>query len=124
MAVRCPAGQDITIRFDYMTPGLIAGLWMTGGFAVLFLLYLLWIRLDKRRHPEHYEKQAMGLAEEDFLSVQRVMEERPASQGEELFLPIGAPGAAPQSEQPDTFQDSVSSGKAEQSEPNSPQQPM
>lgn len=90
MAVRCPAGQDITIRFDYMTPGLIPGLWMTGGFVALFLIYLLWVHLDKRRHPERYEKPAMGLAEEDILSMQRVMGEHPV-QDEGLFLSMDLP---------------------------------
>ncbi len=73
MAVRCPAGQDVTIRFDYMTPGLIPGLWLSGGFAALFLLYLFWVRLDKKRHPDYYQKEESGLEEEDFLSIQKVM---------------------------------------------------
>ena len=73
MAVRCPAGQDVTIRFDYMTPGFIPGLWLSGGFAALFLLYLFWVRLDKKRHPDYYQKEESGLEEEDFLSIQKVM---------------------------------------------------
>ena len=73
MAVRCPAGQDVTIRFDYMTPGLVPGLLLSGGFIILFLLYLLWIRLDKRRRPEYYQKPETGLETEDFLSIQKVM---------------------------------------------------
>ena len=49
MAVRCPAGEAVTIRFDYMTPGLIPGLLITCGAALLFVLYLVLFRLYDRR---------------------------------------------------------------------------
>ena len=49
MAVRCPAGEAVTIRFDYMTPGLIPGLLITCGAALLFVLYLMLFRLYDRR---------------------------------------------------------------------------
>lgn len=52
MAVRCPAGENITIRFDYMTPGLIPGLAITGGAVVVFLLYFFGMRaLDRAQAP-------------------------------------------------------------------------
>lgn len=41
MAVRCPAGEDIRIRFDYMTPGLINGAIITLVCMLLFAAYLL-----------------------------------------------------------------------------------
>lgn len=53
MAVRVPAGQQVSIRFDYMTPGLMDGLYITIGAAGLWLLYLMvcWLveRLNRRR---------------------------------------------------------------------------
>lgn len=49
MAVRCPAGEAVTIRFDYMTPGLIPGLLISGVAVLLFVLYLVLYRLYDRR---------------------------------------------------------------------------
>lgn len=50
MAVLCPAGENVSIRFDYMTPGLITGglvsLSAIGVFALYFVLALL---LDRRK---------------------------------------------------------------------------
>ena len=40
MAVPCPAG-DVTIRFDYMTPGLITGGYISLAALAVFLVYLL-----------------------------------------------------------------------------------
>lgn len=49
MAVACQAGQDIVIRFDYMTPGLVYGVVITVGAVLLFVLYLVLMRVfDKR----------------------------------------------------------------------------
>lgn len=86
MAVRCPAGQDITIQFHYTTPGLMTGLWLSSGFLVIFLIYLLGIHYHKKKHPEYYQKMASGLEEEDFLSIQRVMAN--SSQNQQTFLPV------------------------------------
>ena len=52
MAVLCPGGKTVTIRFDYMTPGLKYGLMITLGAALLFLLYLLLMRRFDRRMRE------------------------------------------------------------------------
>lgn len=41
MAVPCPAGGDVTIRFDYMTPGLITGGYISLAALAVFLVYLL-----------------------------------------------------------------------------------
>lgn len=49
MAVRCPAGEAVSIRFDYHTPGLSAGAWISLGALALLLLYLLLLRLWDRR---------------------------------------------------------------------------
>ena len=51
MAVRVPAGQTSTIRFQYDTPGLIPGLWVTIGCILVFAGYLFFFRLWKKRHP-------------------------------------------------------------------------
>ena len=48
MAVRVPKG-DSTIRFDYYTPGLNPGIFMTAGGFLLFGLYVGGFRLLGRR---------------------------------------------------------------------------
>ncbi|HIT09006.1 MAG TPA: YfhO family protein [Candidatus Merdivicinus faecavium] len=48
MAVRVPEGESV-IRFDYRTPGLTAGICITGGAAVLLLCYWLIIRRMRAR---------------------------------------------------------------------------
>ena len=48
MAVKCSSG-DSTIRFDYKTPGLTAGLALTGSSAAALLIYVLAARSIKRR---------------------------------------------------------------------------
>ena len=49
MAVVCPAGEENVIRFSYMTPGLIQGLWITIGSILLFVLYMVLMRIFDRR---------------------------------------------------------------------------
>ncbi|MCI8554780.1 MAG: YfhO family protein [Clostridiales bacterium] len=49
MAVRCPAGKGNAIRFHYQTPGLIAGLCITGIAVFSLLFYLLATSLLQRR---------------------------------------------------------------------------
>lgn len=67
MAVRCPAGENITIRFDYMTPGLIPGLAVTGGAVVVFLLYFFGMgALDRRKRRRLQELE--GEEADDYLS--------------------------------------------------------
>ncbi len=55
MAVRAPAGRN-RIRFEYRTPGLLTGLSITGGAAVVFLLYCIIcaVWLKNRRTVEEY----------------------------------------------------------------------
>ncbi len=48
MAVRVPSG-DSTIRFDYHTPGLETGLWVSGFSLVLFICYLITCRVLKNK---------------------------------------------------------------------------
>lgn len=50
MAVLCPAGEDVAIRFDYTTPGLKAGALISVTAVVLLAAYLvLWRFLSKRK---------------------------------------------------------------------------
>ncbi len=61
MAVACPAGEEVNIRFNYMTPGLQPGLLISGGALLLFILYMvLMVRFDKRmqRRLDRLEGQA------------------------------------------------------------------
>jgi hypothetical protein len=48
MAVECPAGTS-SIRFDYTTPGLYAGIKVTAVSVVIFAVYLLFCR-RRRKH--------------------------------------------------------------------------
>lgn len=48
MAVRVPAGEA-EIRFEYMTPGLIPGAFVSAGGLVLLGVYLLVMRRQDRR---------------------------------------------------------------------------
>ena len=47
MAVRVPLGESV-IRFDYMTPGLTHGLWISLGSFILFLSYLAFHKFGKK----------------------------------------------------------------------------
>ncbi len=52
MAVICLAGQEVTIRFNYMTPGLPLGGIITLASLLLLSLYILCMRIwYKKRHP-------------------------------------------------------------------------
>ncbi len=57
MAVACPAGQEVVIRFDYFTPGLKNGALISLGALLLLLLYLIclrrWDRYAARRRTAH-----------------------------------------------------------------------
>lgn len=50
MAVKVGAGSS-TVRFEYMTPGLVNGLIITGGSCAVLLVYLLIFMLWRRKHP-------------------------------------------------------------------------
>ena len=51
MAVEAPAGENV-ITFSYETPGLRVGAWLTGGGAVLLVLYLLLTRKCRKREAQ------------------------------------------------------------------------
>lgn len=57
MAVKCPAGEMVTIRFDYMTPGLLYGLLISGAAAVLLLLYFLLMTWFDRRRRRRLDRE-------------------------------------------------------------------
>jgi len=82
MGVRVPAGEAV-IRFDYFTPGLREGLWISGGFLVLFGLYLLWCRKEARETSRALDIQrslflgeAVHLTWEEYLKLYRNKESR------------------------------------------------
>lgn len=64
MAVLCPAGADITIRFDYMTPGLKYGLLLSLAALTLFLLYLVLMTCFDRRMRRRLELEQAALHQE------------------------------------------------------------
>lgn len=51
MAVMCPAGEDVDIRFDYETPGLRWGAYISAAGIVILLVYLLIAWIGNRRRP-------------------------------------------------------------------------
>lgn len=53
MAVECPAGTDVTIRFTYRTPGLKYGAFISIGALLLLVVYLLCnLRHNRRLRPQ------------------------------------------------------------------------
>lgn len=80
MAVRVEAGNS-TIRFDYMTPGLVDGLLVTGGAAMALVVYLIvCLLLEKNKKPTEYpegeELLKKWLAEEAADEQAREEEEK------------------------------------------------
>ena len=54
MAVKVPEGAS-TIRFDYATPGLKAGIVISGGSLAILLIYILLFTAYKKNHPTDTE---------------------------------------------------------------------
>lgn len=50
MAVICPLGDSVTIRFEYETPGLRIGAYISGGALLVLLLY--WLIFCRRHRPQ------------------------------------------------------------------------
>ncbi len=63
MAVRCKAGDNV-IRFTYMTPGLINGIWLSLAALAVFILYLLIMRRFDRKPHVMVTAEAPGLPPE------------------------------------------------------------
>ena len=59
MAVVCPAGESVTIRFDYETPGLRHGIYLSGGALVMLLIY--WLFFCRRKGPEPFDPTTVPL---------------------------------------------------------------
>lgn len=53
MAVKAPAGEN-EIVFRYQTPGLKAGIFISLGALLIFMLYLLTIRFLRKKYPDRY----------------------------------------------------------------------
>lgn len=80
MAVKVGAGSS-TIRFEYLTPGLVDGLITTGGACVVLLCYILIFNLyakhrpDDTRYPEG-EQLIKKWREQDREEAKRILAER------------------------------------------------
>lgn len=91
MAVVVPAGTDVEIRFDYMTPGLLPGLLITGTAAAAFVLYLLILRaFDKRAARRRLEAAPLPAEEEGggmvpLASGAGALSEEPPPDGFDLY---------------------------------------
>lgn len=53
MAVEIPKGKA-TVEFNYKTPGLTLGLYISASAFILFILYTLFYFLLKKKHPEKF----------------------------------------------------------------------
>ena len=49
MAVECPAGETVTVRFEYETPGLRTGAYISAAALFLLLIYWLFAGLHNRK---------------------------------------------------------------------------
>ena len=49
MAIKCPAGKTVEVRFDYETPGLKVGAYVSGGALLLLLVYWVFAILHNRK---------------------------------------------------------------------------
>ena len=94
MAVACPAGTDVEIRFEYMTPGLLYGLLITVCAAALFILYLALMRLFDRRMRARLAAWAGAEAPETTGTV-LVDEFIALPAGDQPLLPDDDAGPAP-----------------------------
>lgn len=52
MAVRCPAGENVSIAFTYQTPGLLWGARISGGALLLLLLYWMLAAITRPRQTQ------------------------------------------------------------------------
>lgn len=93
MAVICPAGEQVTIRFDYMTPGLYPGGLISLASLLLLLIYVLCMRVwYKKRRPASVPLLA-AYPEEDIPGLPADIEAFP---GEKPVPPEGSlPNAGP-----------------------------
>lgn len=95
MAVLCPAGTNVEIRFNYMTPGLFYGLLLSLGALVLFLLYMvLMTRFD--RHMRRRLELEAAAAPQDPESADLPLFSVP--EGEEALPLMELPAELPKSE--------------------------
>ena len=80
MAVKVGAGTS-EIRFNYVTPGLVDGLKITGGAVIVLLVYILVFCLYKKRHPavnSYPEGDALirKWREQDIEEAKKMLSER------------------------------------------------
>ena len=98
MAVLCPAGADITIRFDYMTPGLKYGLLLSLAALTLFLLYLVLMTCFDRRMRRRLELEQAALHQEHETADAPLF--LPSEEPETAAADDCSPGEAPTAEEP------------------------
>ncbi len=63
MAVKVPAGES-EIRFNYMTPGLLPGIAVTGGAVIILVVY--WM-VARRVYPRKKRKQTYELFDDEII---------------------------------------------------------
>ena len=98
MAVLCPAGTDVTIRFDYMTPGLKYGLLLSLAALTLFLLYLVLMTCFDRRMRRRLELEQAALHQEHETADAPLF--LPSEEPETAAADDCSPGEAPTAEEP------------------------
>lgn len=92
MAVRVGAGEH-TIRFNYMTPGLIAGACISVGAAAVLIIYVLLWKVYSRDNTETFERERLA------QSI-KVFDDDAPHDGFKISLPPD--GGAPDSGVPET----------------------
>ena len=65
MSVLCPAGENVTIRFDYETPGLIYGALITGVAVILFILYIVLTSIYNKKKKQRVAKTIVSPSQAD-----------------------------------------------------------
>lgn len=90
MAVLCPAGNEVTIRFNYMTPGLKIGITVTITTVILLAAYVVVMRRispSAKKMPIEYDYESLDLAIENgeydkVEEKEEATDESEASEGE------------------------------------------
>lgn len=124
MAVRVPAGESV-IRFDYETPGLKLGLWVTIGAGGALVLYLVIVWLVRRKYPSLRSRRCAHLNTEPARSRISAAEAYGESISRKIRAVLLSPPEPPLPELPkqdETKPESVSPEKSET--PETPEEKM
>ena len=95
MAVRVPAGESV-IRFEYETPGLKLGLWITAGAALMLVLYLAAVWLVRRKYPSLRPRRCAHLNTEPAKTRIAASEAYGRSISRKIYGLLASPSSGPE----------------------------